>query len=90
MAEKHATDPASFNGSGLQEGKNYKVLPRSQNNAGSKSAIFSKMAAPRLGTILDLDKHNTRFETPAPNAYSLEDKNIETQKKIRSSANFLV
>ena len=56
---------------------------------GSKSAIFSKMAEPRLGSILDLDKHNTRFETPGPNAYTVVDKNIESQKKIKSSANFL-
>ena len=31
-----------------------------------------------MGAILDLDKHNTIFETPAPNAYTLGDKNIET------------
>lgn len=48
------------------------------------------MAEPRLGSILDLDKHNTRFETPGPNAYTMVDKNIESQKKIKSSANFLV
>ena len=48
------------------------------------------MAAPRFGNILDLDSHDTRFETPGPNAYSLADKNLEAQKKIKSSANFLV
>ena len=48
------------------------------------------MAEPRLGSILDLDEHNTRFETPGPNAYTMVDKNIESQKKIKSSANFLV
>ena len=48
------------------------------------------MAAPRFGNILDLDSHNTRFETPGPNAYSLADKSLESQRKIKSTANFLV
>ena len=56
---------------------------------GSKSAIFSKMAEPRLNSVLGMNKNMTCFQTPAPNAYNIADANLETQKKIKFSASFM-
>ena len=65
------------------------MVQRSVTGDGTKSAIFSKMGEPRLNSILDLNKHSTCLATPAPNAYNVADSNLESQKKLKFSANFM-
>ena len=75
----------------LEEGTQYKVVKRSSSGGGSKSAIFSRMAEPRLNRqcIPGQHQHLTCLQTPAPNAYNVADANLETQKKLKFSASFL-